>query len=157
MRLTPFVLIVFFVSLNVSISIINFSGVLPTDEKMQPYTQTTDITSMLVHLDLSRENLLIGGSILGVGMMLSWLTGHLILGGTIAIILFGIDLFLPVGKWVIFGLPSFIGSIVQVEAMDLATATVINSITAGLTALMAVVWFWFILGFLVQRPVGDDL
>lgn len=157
MRLTPFVLILFFVCLNVSISIINFSGVLPTGDTTQPYTQPTDIASMFVRLDISGENLVIGGTTLAVGILLGMLTQHLILGGTIAIILCGINMLVPIAKWAIFGLPSFIASALQVESMDASTAIVINSINAGITALMAVVWFWFILGFLVQRPVGDDL
>lgn len=157
MRLTPFAIVLFFVAVNVSLSVIQLTQVLPPDEQISPYSQPTDITAMLVHLDISTENLVIGGSTIAVMLIIGWFTGHMILGGTLAIVLFALDLFIPVGKWVIFGIPSFVSTMVGVASADAATALMLNGIVAGLTALLSVVWFWFILGFFTGRPTGDDI
>jgi hypothetical protein len=76
--------------------------------------------------------------------ILSYITGHLIFGGTVAIILFAMELFFPIVKWVVFGLPTFL--------QQMGVSIVIYE---SITALLALVWFWFILGFVAQRQLED--
>lgn len=156
MRLTAFAIIVFFIAMNISLGIIQISRVLPQDKTIPTTTAPQDITTMLIHVDLSTGNLIIGGAALAVGAFLGWFMGNLILGGTVAIIFFGLDLFIPIGKWVIFGLPSFIGDMVGTAGADATTTATLSAITFGLTALMAAVWFWFFLGLIMQRPLEMD-
>lgn len=77
-------------------------------------------------------------------IIIGYITGHLIFGGTVAIILFAFDLFIPVVKWVIFGLPTFMAQM----GVPLVVYT-------SVTALMSCVWFWFILSFVAQRQLED--
>lgn len=148
MKLTAFAILLFFVCLNVSLYLINETAILPY-WKQSPYEEPSGIVGRLIHLDLSLENLAIGGTTLTVSAILGLITGHLIFGGTVAIILFAFDLFFPVVKWVVFGLPSFLGQ--MLDTTDVRVVAVIS----GLTALMSVVWFWFLLGFVAQRSLEE--
>lgn len=54
------------------------------------------------------------------------------------------DIMFPVFHWVLFGFPEFVS---MLTASAGANAGQLYIITGVVTALMAVVWFWFILGF----------
>lgn len=154
MRLTAFAILLFFTCLNVSLYLINETAILP-HWKQTPYEEPTGITGRLIHLDLSAENLVMGATTLSVAVILGFLTGHLIFGGTVAIILFAMDLLFPVLKWVVFGLPSFLGQMLYTTDMTVLEQAQVTAVISGLTALMAAVWFWFLLGFIAQRSLED--
>jgi hypothetical protein len=143
MKLTAFGILLFFICLNVSLYMINETAILPYWQQ-SPYEEPSGITGRLVHLDLTAENLVIGGTTLSVLIIIGYITGHLIFGGTVAIILFAFDLFFPVIKWIIFGLPTFLS--------QMGVPLVVYS---SLTALISAVWFWFLLGFIAQRQLED--
>jgi hypothetical protein len=140
MRLTPFTLVLFFISINVSLYVINETGVITMQgtETIQPYVSPTEISGILVYVDAT--SILMAGTALVVGTILSWLTSNIWVGGTLAVILFALDLLFPIVRWILFGFPVFLGQI-GVHA----------SIIVSLTALMSAVWFWFVLGFIGQR------
>jgi hypothetical protein len=143
MKVTAFGLLLFFVALNVSLYVINETAILPY-YKQSPYEEPQGIINRLVHLDLSTSNLAIGGAALTVFIILGWITGHLLFGGTVAIVLFAMSLLFEPLKWLIFGFPTFLGQM----GVPLIVYT-------PLTALMSVVFFWFLLGFVAQRQLED--
>lgn len=140
-RLGAYGIILFFICINVSLYMLNEFQVVG-DFEQPPYETPTGIQDMLLNVDLSGENLLMGGTIIAVGIIFGFITGHLVYGGTIALILFALDLLLPVVRWVLFGFPVFLTQI-GVDAV----------IVTSLNVLMAVVWFWFFLGFVGQRQL----
>jgi hypothetical protein len=142
MKVTAFGLLLFFVALNVSLYVINETAILPY--KQSPYEEPSGIIGRLVHLDLSTQNLAIGGAGLTVFVILGWITGHLLFGGTVAIVLFAMSLLFEPLKWLIFGFPTFLGQM----GVPLIVYT-------PLTALMSVVFFWFLLSFVAQRQLED--
>lgn len=141
MRISAFSLILFFICLNLSIYLINANQVL-TGVGKSPYTDPTEISGLVLGLDITGENLVLGVVTIGVGFAVGLLTGQLILGGTLALVLFAINLVIPILKWILFGFPIFLGQI-----------GVPPSIVITLEALMSIVWFWFFLGFFSQRTV----
>lgn len=143
MKLSALGLLLFFVALNVSLYVINETAILPY-YKQSPYEEPQGIVNRLVHLDLSTQNLAIGGAGLTVFVILGWITGHLLFGGTVAIVLFAMSLLFEPLKWLIFGFPTFLGQM----GVPLIVYT-------PLTALMSVVFFWFLLGFVAQRQLED--
>jgi len=142
MRMTPFTMVMFFIALNVSLYIINETGVITPSgtEAHQPIVSPTEVSGTLV--DISGTSLLMAGVPLVIGTIIGWITRNIWAGGTLAIILFALDLLFPVVRWVLFGIPEFLTQI-----------GVHYSIVLGITALMSVVWFWFILGFIGQRQL----
>lgn len=141
MRVTAFSILLFFVSLNLSLYFINETQILPYMEQ-PPYTSPEDIGSHLVLVDVSAQNLLIGGSILAVGFVVGWITGRMIYGGTVAIILFAMDLLFPVVRWTLFGFPLFLNQLGVHYALTTIFSTVVS-----------LVFFWFIIGFIGQRQM----
>jgi len=142
MRATPFAILLFFVCLNLSIYFVNETQILPNMEQ-PPYSAPEDIATKLVHVDTSGESLLAGilGS-LAVASIVRWLTGRMIYGGTVAIILFAMNLLFPIVRWLIFGFPLFM------DQMGVHTA-----LTTVLKILIGLVWTWFIIGFVGQRQM----
>lgn len=141
MRVTVYLLILVFICLNVSVYLVNEMEPLG-QVGVQPYDSPTGIQGRLISLDLSGENLLIAGVTLGVGLILGQVLGNKLIYGTLAVVLFALDLIIPVVKWILFGFPIF-----------LAQLDVPTPITTVLTTMMAVVWFWFLLGFIGQREI----
>lgn len=144
MKLTAFGILLFFVSLNVSLYMIRETGVLPDYETISPYEEPSGISGRLISVDVSTGNLVMAGTALIMAVIIGWATGHLLFGGTLGIILFSLTIFFPALSWVILGLPRFL----QQMGVPLAVYT-------GITALLAVVWFWFLMGFLAQRPLEE--
>lgn len=144
MRLTAFDILLFFVALNVAIYLINETAILPYWQQ-SPYETPTGIQGKLAIVDLSTGNLILSGVTLGVVTALGWITGHLIFGGTVAIFLAALNLVSGIVSWIIFGFPKF-----------LAQMGVPDVVWGSLAAMMSVVWFWFFLGFLAQRPMETD-
>ena len=140
MKLTPFIALFFFVCVNLSLYLMTETHFMAST--MNPPYETPESLGGIFHFDLSTGNLLVGGGILGVGLIMGWITGKLIYGGTVAIILFGLDLVLPIVKWLILGLPIFLGQIGVHPAITLTVGT-----------LLTVIFFWFFLSMLVQRPL----
>lgn len=143
MKITAFGLIVFFVCMNVSLYVINETAILPY-AKINPYEEPSGITGRLVSVDLSNGTLMIAGTGLVMAVIIGWATGNLLLGGMLGVILFGLSIFFPIVSWVVLGLPRF-----------LAQMGVPLVIYTSLTALMSLIWFWFILSFIAQRQLED--
>jgi hypothetical protein len=142
MRTTPFTLILFFVALNVSLFIINETNVITSNDVAPPYTDPEEIPNLLISFDLTTETLLTGITIAGVGTLIGLIFGNLVNGGLLALVLFALNMLFPVVRWVVVGFPLFL--------LELG---VHQAIVTGITALMAVVWFWFLLGMLGQRQM----
>lgn len=143
MRISAFGLILFFVSLNVSLYLINETAILPSFSQ-SPYETPQNIQTKLVHLDLSAENLIIGIVAAATSGLIGLITGHLLFGGTVALIFLALDILFPMIKWVVFGLPEFMRQMGVPEILYVSV-----------TALMSLVWFWFLVGLIVQRPLEE--
>lgn len=140
MKATPFVIILFFVSLNLSLYIINESDVLGSgDDIYQPYETPTGMLAFFPNADVGAV-LVSGITTLGVGGIVGAITGHLLLGTTVGLLLWAISLMFPTITWIIAGFPIFLQ---QMGAP--------YWIYIPLQVIMSVVWFWFILEFLGQR------
>ena len=141
MRLGAFGIILFFISLNISLYMLNEAQVVG-DFVQPPYEDPDDITGFFVFTDATGTKLLTLGLELGAGVIFGLITGSLIAGGTVALVLAAITMFIPTARWVIFGFPVFLAQM-QVPSFIVITVEV----------MMAVVWFWFILGFIGQRQL----
>jgi hypothetical protein len=143
LRISAFGLILFFVSLNISLYLINETAILPSYSQ-SPYESPQNIQAKLVHLDLSAENLMIGIVAAAASGLIGLITGHLLFGGTVALIFLAMDILFPIVKWVVFGLPEFMRQMGVPEILYVSV-----------TALMSLVWFWFLVGLIVQRPLEE--
>lgn len=133
MRVTAYALIVFFICLNLSFYIIAETEVLP--EYKAPYEKPTGIESQFT-------NVLTLTIVTVIGAGISAIMGRFLLGATISLIIWVLGYFLPIVSWVFVGFPRF-----------LAQMGVPEVIYVSLSALMAVVWFWFIMGVFSQRTL----
>ncbi len=77
-----------------------------------------------------------------MGTLIGLIFGNLVNGGLLALVLFALNMLFPVVRWVVVGFPLFL--------LELG---IHQAIVTGITALMAVVWFWFLLGMLGQRQM----
>lgn len=143
MKATAFGILVFFVSLNLSLYVLSETDVLPSYE-LDPYEEPSGI--QLIFVNITAANLLVmGGTSLTIAAIVSVLTGHFIYGGTIGIILFGLQLLFEPVRWVINGFPLFLNQI-----------GVNPIITTIIQTLIAVVYAWFIVGFIGQRSAWEQ-
>lgn len=151
MKVALYDLILFFVCLNLAVYLVNETH-LVGDFYIPPYEEPSNILSRLVTLNLTGVDLRFGGTTLAVGGLVGLITGNLVYGGILALILFALDLFIPFAKWVLFGFPTFINQLAEIDGVAdpslVAVALVIQ-------VLMSVVWFWFILGLISQRKLDD--
>lgn len=140
MRMTPFAFILFFVSLNVSLYFLNTTSFLG-DMGMQPYTAPAGMLERLMSWETSA--LVSFGATITVSTIIGYLvSGSLFHAGVAALFLAALNLFVPLAGWVLTGFPLF-----------LAQIGVPAAITTTLEVLSAVVWVWFILGFIAQRSL----
>lgn len=123
---------------------VNISQVLPM--QTATYEEPQSIGARFFSIDLSLGNLVIAGSALTTFAIFGFILGHLIFGGTVGIIIFALMLFVEPIKWLVGGLPTY-----------LAQMGVSYVVVVPVTALMALVFMWFLLGLLIQRPLGDEL
>lgn len=140
MKLTAFGIILFFTCLNVSLTVNNYYQILPLQQA--PYATNENIASQFVSINIDLNSVLLGGAALGVGIIGGYITGNLLAGGTVGLLLGAFALFSPIMKWAIFGVPEFLSQL-QVPAI----------FTTAIGALISLVWFWFILGFISQRTM----
>jgi hypothetical protein len=134
MRITAFSIILFFVCLNLSLYVINVTQ-LVGNVGMSPYESPANILSMFSTLIF-----------IGVGTIVGWATGNLIFGGAIALIIGVCSYLFNVVNWVFNGTSLFLSKI-------MGSSPQTDAIIMSLQVLMAVVWFWFILGFISQRQL----
>lgn len=130
MRLTAFVLFLLFICMNLSFWIITTSQVLPTQQPAY-----SDPQAIIIMFTVS----------VTVWAIFTWITGHLIFGGTVALIVFGLGLFLPPIQWLIAGLPTYLGEI-----------GISNIVIVPVSVLVTFTIFWFLAGLFVQRPLQED-
>jgi len=136
MRVTAYSILLFFVCLNVSLYLLAETEVLPY---YQPaYESPSDITTRLV------------GSltILTVGALVAFVVGNWLVGAA-ALALFALNLLVPVFSWIFFGFPNFLTQL----ASATGDSALVLTVTGSMNALMAVVWFWFLIGFISQRTM----
>jgi hypothetical protein len=140
MRMTPFAIILFFVSLNVSVYFLNTTAFLG-DMGMQPYTAPAGMLERLIAFE---EGALVSfGATITVSIIIGYLvSGSLFHAGVAALFLAALNLFVPLAGWVLTGFPLFL--------IQLGVPAVV---TTALEVLFAVVWVWFILGFIAQRSL----
>lgn len=132
MRGGTYATLLFFVCLNLGFSIVNETQALP-------YYITPPETPTSI-MGISLDRIITGGIILVVGTLISFALGHLLLGGTITIIIFALELLAPVIDWAVFGFPKFL-SLIGVP----------DIISVSLKALFAFIFFWFLVGIVSQR------
>lgn len=149
MKIGLYSLMLFFICLNLSVYLMNESQLLG-DFYIPPYEEPSNILSRLLTLNITGTDLLFGGTTIAVGFIVSWISGKFIYGGTLALILFAIDLFVPMAKWILFGFPTFLNQIAEVET---GAAGSLAAISLVIQVLMSLVWFWLILGFIGQRQL----
>ena len=132
-------LILFFVCINASLYLIQETQVLSIS------------TEPIESLDNIYTRMLSGFVTFTVVAIITGLGGYLAYGVTIGLLLWVADIFLGssgIISWIIYGIPQFA---TQAALMAGADASVMIPIGMVLRALMAVVWFWFMIGLLTQR------
>jgi len=144
MKVTAYGSVVFFVCLNLSLYLLNETQVLPSYQ-LSPYEEPAGITAALIDFNITADELLLAGIPLAVAGIIFFVTGNFIFGGTVAIILFALQLLFPIVRWILFGFPIFLGQI-----------GVPVTIVYVIEALLAVVWSWFMIGFIGQRSSWEQ-
>lgn len=144
MRVTAYGTLIFFICINLSLYLLNTTQVLP-NYQVSPYEDPEGITDQLIFIDLSATNVIGGLGIIGVGTIIGFILKRLVLGATLGLIVFTLTLLVPPIQWILFGFPIFLGQL----GVHIAIVTIIET-------LMAVVWFWFLLGFIGQRATWEQ-
>lgn len=133
MRIGAFEILFFFICLNLSFYVINETQAIP-EHSIEGVETPASIEAMTI------DRIVAGGVILVIGTLISIALKQYVLGGTITVILFALELVAPVVDWVLFGFPRFL-TIIDVPPV----------ISTALTTIFAVVWFWFLIGLISQR------
>lgn len=139
MRVGAFEILLFFICINMSIGILNGMNILSTpagDEayRIEPTETTASIESTLVSNLAGSITIAIGAMFAGV------LFNAVTQGAVIALILFTLNLLLPIFTWLFGGLPDL-----------LISMGVPDIIYTPLVILVGFVWGWFLLGIVAQR------
>lgn len=140
MRVTAFGLITFFVCLNLSLYLINEFQVLAVEQPEQ--TPPANIYTQLIGSLLT----------LGAGALLTYVFENWLFG-TGALALWGIQFLLGTDNivyWIFYGTPEFVNRFASAAQLTTEQILVFQNVTLCLTA---IVWFWFILGFISQRQM----
>lgn len=143
MKVTAYGSLIFFICLNLSLFLLNETEMLPNYE-LSPYEEPEQIQSIFLNVSIGNI-LLMAGTSLTIVAIIKILTGNFIFGGTVGLILFALQALFPAVQWILFGFPIFLGQI-----------GVPYMITAVIQTLMAVVWAWFIIGFIGQRSIWEQ-
>lgn len=144
MRVTAYGTLIFFVTLNLSLYLLNASQVL-SSYRLSPIEEPAGISTQLIDFNVTTDELLMVGIPLAIMVIIRTLTGNFILGGTVALLLFGLEMLFPIVRWILFGFPIFLGQI----GLPSYVVLIIDS-------MLAVVWSWFILGFIMQRSTWEQ-
>jgi hypothetical protein len=144
MKVTAYGTLVFFICLNLSLYFLNTTQVLP-NYRISPFEDPTGIQGQMTFIDISAASLIGGLGVIGVGFLIGAMLGRLVLGATLGLIVFTLTLLGPPIQWILFGFPTFLAQI----GVHFAIVTLIET-------LMAVVWFWFLLGFIGQRSTWEQ-
>lgn len=143
MKVTAYGTLLFFICLNLSLYLLNETSVLPNYEQ-SPYEEPAEIQSIFLNVSVGNV-LLMAGTSLTIVAIIKILTGNFIFGGTVGLILFALQALFPAVQWILFGFPIFLGQI----GVPFVITTIIQT-------LMAVVWAWFIIGFIGQRSTWEQ-
>ena len=136
MKTTAFAIVMFFVCLNVSLYIIKETQLLPY--YVEPYEDPSEfVTRIATSL-----------GILGSGALVAAITRNP-WTGVVAISAWVGSILMPFFNWALFGFANFMGSMAALTENPALVLVVIN----GVQAMMAVVWFWFLLSMISQRYV----
>lgn len=141
MKVTAYGMLTFFVCFNLGFFLLNETDIIPYEEQ-SPHETPEGMRLQLLSFNTTVNQLFIAGTTLAAGGIVSYiLTGSVVSAGIIVIILFALAQLLPIVSWVVYGFPTFLQSIPWVPDIVYQLATVFT----------ALVWAWFILGFLGQR------
>lgn len=142
MRVTAFSIILFFVCLNVALYIVHETQVLPFSQ--EPYEDPGDFTTTgTISYRLAGSLTLLG--VTAMVAILSKNTYIALAGLTIWVA----DIFFPVFHWILFGFPEFATRLAAASG----SPSQVYVVTTAMNALVAAVWFWFILGFVSGRSM----
>lgn len=133
-----FSMIFLFVCLNMGAWMLNEFEVLG-DYKIEMSESPLSIQEHLASIS-AVEGLLMGAVSVTVGILIKLLTGNLVYGGTAVLVIFALEMFFPMVRWIVAGFPIFL--------LNIGAPPQIVTII-GL--LQGVVWFWFIFSVLSGR------
>jgi hypothetical protein len=144
MRVTAFSVILFFVCLNLALFATHEAQVLPYSQ--EPYEDPGDVT--IAGSGISYR-FAASVTVLGVTAMVAILSKNTYIG-LAGLAIWVADIFFPIMHWVLFGFPEFLAIFTASAGANAAQLYIITGMT---TALMSLVWFWFILSFVSGRTV----
>lgn len=144
LKVTAYGSLLFFICINLSLYFLNTTQVLP-NYRQSPYEEPTGIQEQLMFIDVSAASIIGAAGIIGVGFLIGAIMNRLVLGATMGLVIFVLTLLVPPIQWLLFGLPVFLSQL----GVHIAFVTVIET-------LMAVVWFWFLIGLLAQRSQWEQ-
>ncbi len=133
-----FSMIFLFVCLNMGSWMLNEFEVLG-DYKVEMSESPLSIQEHLASINVI-EGLFMGAVSITIGILIKLLTGNLVYGGTAVLVIFALEIFFPMVRWIVAGFPIFLLNIGAPPQI----VTVIG-------LLQGVVWFWFIFSVLSGR------
>lgn len=145
MKVTPFNLMLFFISLNLSLWVIQVTEVIPV-------ARIPEIESPTAIQDLLIGSILSGAIVAAVVLVLT--TGNIVYGASSAMIVFVLNMLTGTNNvihWAFFGLGNYVNIVTRVMGLDPIIATVCVGVIGALTS---PVWFWFIIDLFSGRK-GD--
>ena len=137
-KVGAFSMIFLFVCLNLGAFMLNEFEVLG-NYKIEPEETPLTIQEHIASID-AVDGLWMGAVGVTVGLLIGLLTGNLVYGGTASLVIFALEVFFPMVRWIVAGFPLFL---LQIGAPP-GIVTVIG-------LLQGVVWFWFIFSVLSGR------
>lgn len=138
MRLTVFSLMGFFVCFNLSLYLLNSFNFFGSEIGISPYSEPAEMQFVSANLDA--QGIVIGAAVVTAGILIGYLAGNMIVGGSIGLLLLAIELIFPVARWVLFGFPLFLS--------DIGVPTEISNV---LIVIFSFVWFWFFISLFTER------
>jgi hypothetical protein len=151
MKTTPFTILAFILSFNLSLFAMQAWSILPNT--LAPQDSATNLANGLISVDFSINSLIMAGSGFGLGAIWGLYTGNIVAGGGVGLLLAALTMFVPIVKNAVWGLPNFIGQILSTSGASVLTTSTVVAIVSGL---MALPWFWFLFSFVSQRQTGAD-
>lgn len=142
-------LILFFISLNLSLYLINETHVLPATPASESVTYSSPTVIQTRFLNLTAIDIVSDVAIFSVPTILGWLTGNLAYGILLALVLLVLDRISGIIGWVFTGFPKF----VEAATINIPNTGAAIAITSSVYGLMAFIWFWFFISLIGQRTV----
>ena len=139
MKVTAYAILLFYVSLNISLYLVNQTQVLPYNVPAQ-------------RTPFNMAQALLGGFLtMTIASIAAVLVGNLLIGAAAGLSLFAIQYLIgqdTVIHWVFYGFPAFINDAALASGVDATTVTLFTTVTMALASLP---WFWFIMSYFGGR------